>query len=101
MELEVTWRRAFKVWWSFLWRNLIAIVAGLILAVIVGVILGIFMAMLGFSLETTQLVGFILGAVIGLTISVVPIKLILGKDFGEFRLVLLENPLMVDNVFAP
>jgi hypothetical protein len=25
MELEVTWKRVLRIWWSLLWRNLAAI----------------------------------------------------------------------------
>ena len=64
-----------------------AVVAGVILGWIIGFILGA----LGASLQTVQLVTAPIGFGIGLAISIVPIKLILGKDFGEFRLVLLQN----------
>ena len=91
MELEITWKRATRVWWSFLWRNLIAIVVSMILGFIAGYIFGFIMKMLGASNETVQFVVTPIGGIIGLLISIVPIKMILGKDFGEFRLVLLQK----------
>ena len=91
MELEVTWSRAVRVWWSHLWRNLIAIVVAMILGGIVGLIIGFAMGAIGVPVKTIQLVTAPIGAVSGLAISVVPMKMILGKDFGEFRLVLLSK----------
>ena len=91
MELEITWKRAAKVWWSYLWRNLIAIVGAVIIGAIVGGIFGFILGMFGASKETIQVVVAPIGFIIGLGISIVPLKLILGKDFGEFRLVLIKN----------
>jgi hypothetical protein len=77
MELEVTWKRAAKVWWAYLWRNIIAIIV----------------AMMGVSSQTIQFITAPIGMIIGLLISIVPVKMILVKDYGEFRLVLLQtNP---------
>jgi hypothetical protein len=58
---------------------------------VVGGIIGFIMGMLGFEIRTIQLVTAPLGMMIGLLISIVPLKLILGKDFGEFRLILLAK----------
>ena len=46
MELEATWGRAIKIYWSYLWRNLIAILAAMVLGGIVGFIVGFVMAIL-------------------------------------------------------
>ena len=91
MELEITWRRAARIWLSYLWRNLIAIVVAMLLGIIAGGIVGFIMGALGFDGRTIQFVVAPLGGVMGLLISIVPMKLILGKDFGEFRLVLLAK----------
>jgi hypothetical protein len=91
MELEITWKRATRVWWSYLWRNLIAIIIGMLLGGINGFILGFVLSMLGASSETVQFIVMPIGGIIGLLISIVPMKMILGKDFGEFRLVLLQK----------
>jgi hypothetical protein len=91
MELEVTWKRATKVWWSYLWRNLIAIVAAMVIGGIIGAIFGFVLGALGISTETIQIVVMPIGAIIGLLISIIPIKMILNKDFGEFRLVLVQD----------
>ncbi|PWW83169.1 MULTISPECIES: hypothetical protein [Prosthecochloris] len=92
MELEITWGRVIRVWWAYLWRNLVAILVATILGAIVGGVMGAILYMSGVtSVETLQLVITPISIAIGLVISLFPIKMILGKDFGEFRLVLVEN----------
>jgi Na+/citrate or Na+/malate symporter len=91
MELDITWKRATKVWWAYLWRNIVAIIAAVIIGAIIGAIFGFILGMLGSSQETIQVVVAPIGFIIGIGISIVPIKMILGKNFGEFRLVLIEN----------
>jgi ABC-type glycerol-3-phosphate transport system permease component len=91
MELEITWNRAVRVWWSYLWRNLIAIIVGLLIGIVVGAIVGFILGAMGVPVRAIQIIVAPIGFVIGLAISVVPLKMILGKDFGEFRLVLLAK----------
>ncbi|HZY17695.1 MAG TPA: hypothetical protein VFE82_04395 [Ramlibacter sp.] len=91
MELEVTWGRAVRVWWAYLWRNLLAILAMVVAGAGMGFVVGLVLGTLGVPIKTIQGVATVIGGLLGLAISVVPVKLILGKDFGEFRLVLLAN----------
>ena len=91
MELEVTWGRAARVWWSYLWRNLIAIVVGGLLGGILGAVLGFVLGAAGVAPDVIRRASLVVGLVLGLGVSIVPIRLILGKDFGEFRLVLLST----------
>ena len=91
MELDVTWQRAVKVWWAYLWRNLLAMIAAIILGGIVGFVIGVVLGAAGVAPNTVQLITAPIGGVIGLLISIIPIKMILGKDFGEFWLVLSSN----------
>lgn len=91
MEIEITWNRAVQVWWSYLWRSLIAGVVSMIIGMIIGGIIGFIMGAMDFPILAIQLIAGLLGLVIGLGISVVPMKMILGKDFGEFHLVLLAK----------
>jgi ABC-type uncharacterized transport system permease subunit len=91
MEIEITWANAIRVWWAYFWRNLIAIIVAIVAGGIVGAILGFVMGMLGVPVRTIQFITGPIGAVIGIALSVVPMKLILGKDFGTFRLVLISN----------
>lgn len=91
MELEITWKRAVKVWWAYLWRSVLAALCAMLIGGLIGGIAGFIMGLMGASGESIQLLIAPIGIVIGIGISIVPIKLILGKDFGEFRLVLIKN----------
>ena len=91
MELEVTGGRAIRVWWAYLWRNILAVIVAMFVGGLLGGVLGLIMGALGASERMIQVVGAPIGFVIGMVISIVPIKMILGKDFGEFRLVLLAK----------
>ena len=91
MELEITWKRAARIWWSYIWRNIIAIIGAVIIGAIAGGVLGFILGMLGASTDTIKLIVRPIGFLIGLGISIIPFKLILGKNFGEFRLVLMST----------
>lgn len=91
MELEVTWKRLLKVWWSLTWRYLLCSICSFIIGGILGMIIGVVMTVLGEPKESVQLVCGIVGAILGLGLSFIPLQKILNKDFGEFRLVLLQK----------
>jgi len=91
MELEITWGRVTRIWWSYVWRNLIAVIAAMVLGGILGAVLGFVMGKMGVPRQAILFITAPIGFIIGLLVSIVPMKLILGKDFGEFRLVLLSN----------
>lgn len=90
-ELEATWSRTLRIWWALVWREfvaaLVAVIGGAVLGFIVGFILGI----LGIPVSLIKVVTGSIGGALGLAISVVPVKLIIGRDFGGFRLVLLTS----------
>ncbi len=90
MELEVTWGRAIKVWCAYAWRNFLAIVACVIAATILGFIVGLVMGAAGAAPSTIKVVTFPIGFIAGIAFSIIPMKLILGKDFGEFKLALVR-----------
>jgi ABC-type sugar transport system permease subunit len=95
--LPVTKIRVLKVWWAYFWRSLVTFLAMFVIVILVSIALGIFLAMLlpmvGLDAEHVQrlvrLAGFVLGFLAGLLSSAIPLWLILGKDFGEFRLALI------------
>lgn len=89
MELEATWGRTVKVWWAYLWRNLVAVLVTAIACGLIGFVIGFAGAMLGADESFMKIFAGVIGFVIGLSISTVPIKMILNKNFGEFRLALI------------
>ena len=91
MELEITWGRTFRVWWAYLWRNLLFIALSVVAGFVLGAIIGFILAAFGASAKTIQLVVTPLSFILGMVISVIPLKMILGKNFGEFRVALVKN----------
>jgi hypothetical protein len=91
MELEVTWGRTIKVWWAYFWRSLVAGFFALLFSGLLGFVLGIVLYGAGIPAEDGRIYGGILGGVVGVLFSIIPMKYILGKDFGDFRLVLLKK----------
>jgi ABC-type glycerol-3-phosphate transport system permease component len=91
MELEITWGRVTRVWWAFLWRSLIASIIAMIIGGIFGGIVGYTIAATGGAITTINIIIMSIGGIIGLGVSIIPMKMILGKDFGEFRLALVPK----------
>jgi hypothetical protein len=91
MELEVTWKRVVRVWWAYLWRKLLAMVVAMIVGGLVGGIIGFALGLAGMPTDDIKMFATPIGMIIGLAISIVPVKMILGKSFGDFRLVLVAN----------
>jgi len=90
-----TWRRATQVWWALTWRGAVAMFVSVMLGALLGAIAGALVAT--FSIPTADLAAVsqglaqAFGAVLGALVSIIPVKLVLGSDFGEFRLVLLGS----------
>ncbi|HSR63343.1 MAG TPA: hypothetical protein VLN56_08060 [Gammaproteobacteria bacterium] len=86
-ELDVTWIRAIKVWWSMVWRVIaVSILAGIAISVVVGFIAGIF----GYK-EGVQVITQLLGIITGIPIGVWAVKVVLGMEYADFRVALLPS----------
>jgi hypothetical protein len=91
MELEITWGRAIRVWWAYIWRYLVLLIVAEIPILIFGVILHFICDfIIGVPSETRYLIVFVLNLAIGLPLLVIPVKMMLGKNPCDFRLVLLS-----------
>lgn len=99
IELEVTRSRLLRVWWGYFWRMLLASAGACIVAIIagglIGALLGFGLHLVGYDVQAIQTIagraGMILGLAVGTAFSIIPIKLILGRSFGDFRLVLVST----------
>lgn len=91
MELEITWKRVIKIWWAFFWRNILIVILSTIAGFIIGFSLSFAGRLFGSPEGTVSLFRQVLSIAVGLALSLLPVKWILGKDFGEFRLVLLHK----------
>jgi len=87
VEIDPTWRIAARIWWAACWRGLIALGFGTLAAAVFGAIAG----SAGAPQGLVRMAAVPVAAVIGLGLSVIPVRAILGKDFGAFRLVLVAK----------
>lgn len=95
--LPVTPSRVFRVWWAYFWRSLVTLLAMFIVIILASIVFGLLFSLavpvLGLEMEAAQglsrAIGMIFGFAAGLLSSIIPVWLILGKDFGEFRLALI------------
>lgn len=88
--VEVTWKRALKVWWSLMWRGLLF---GFLAGAALGMLTGVILAMAGATSETVMLVGRIEGVMVGVLVGIAVTKHVLGKRFSEFRIALVQEHL--------
>ena len=91
MEIEVTWARATRIWWAYLSRSIVGAVVMSLTGGLVGGLLGYLMSSFGAKTSTVQLVALPIGVILGVGMSILVVKLVLGKDFGEFRLLLVSK----------
>ncbi len=91
MELEVTWARATRIWWAVLWRNLVGAIVMALIGGLIGGLLGYIMGSFGAKTATIQMVAIPIGVILGIGISILAVKLVIGKDFGDYRLLLVAK----------
>ena len=91
MELKVTWSRAINVWLSFIWRNLVAIFLASIVSGLIAFGFALLLPKMGYSVDVVHLFVLPLSIVIAVVSSIIPIKMILNKNYGEFRLVMVSD----------
>ena len=91
MELKVTWKLALRVWWAFFWR--LAITFAIVCAAICvfALVVGYTGTWLGVPMSILVAIAKVVGWCLGLSLTIVPIRLILGKRFGHFRLLLVST----------
>lgn len=89
LELNITWKRVMVIWWAFLWRGIIAFIAFHLIAFMLGFIVGFMEGLFKIELKELYYVVNLLCYLTGIILTFYPISAIIGKDFGEFRLVLL------------
>ena len=81
--VQVTWKRAFKVWWSLVWMGLLFIflaTAGL------GFVLGFFMQLARVEPEIIKTVCIIAGYIASIPMGIVVTKLVLKKHYSDFKI---------------
>ena len=84
-ELELTWKRAFMIWWAITLR--VILISLPILLIVVFIMAGITVG-LGIPDETGKLFSKVVSFVTGIPIGVLIIKMALSKKYPGFRIVL-------------
>lgn len=85
--LEITWWRATKIWWSIFWRCLFY---GTVISILLGFVAGFTSAALHVTEQVKPLLE-LTGFIIGILISIWVIKMVLGMQYSDFRIVLLPS----------
>ena len=86
--LEVTWGRAARVWWSFMWRTIVfAALAGGVIGFVTGGILGA----AGASSQAISGIVTWLGLAIGIPVGIWVTRIVLRKSWSDFRIALVPN----------
>ena len=86
--VQVTWKRAFKVWWSLLWRG---VLFGFLGGGLVGLILGFFMGLAQVDPEAINSACTVAGYIVSIPIGIVVTKLVLGNQYSDFRIALIAK----------
>lgn len=86
--LQPSWGLSLKVWWAMTWRILpLALIAGFLMGMVAG-IAGQAMAM---PTDQTLNLAKILGALAGAVVSVIIIRRLMERGFGNMRLVVVDR----------
>ena len=85
-NVEITWGRATKVWWSLAWRGLLF---GGITGGIFGFVIGLIMGAAGASMQTIGTVAYWTGVFIGIPVGIWVVRSVLRKSWSDFRIALV------------
>jgi len=86
--VQVTWLRAFKVWWSLLWRGLLF---GFLAGAVVGFIVGFFMALAKAGPAAIKNTCTIAGYIVSVPVGIVVTKWVLRNRYSDFRIALVSD----------
>jgi hypothetical protein len=92
IEVKPTLRLAFKIWWAYVGRYLVTVIVFLPIDFVLGMGIGyIVVIKLGFSTTVNLVTCYIAGFIMGVPVMVIPIRLIIGKQFKGFQLALIQR----------
>ena len=90
MEIVATWDKVFRVWWALVWRWLLCWLTAIIIVAMLG---SKVIPALGLSQTTERWLDAIIVIPICIFITVLPVKMVINKKYGHFRLSLTEDKL--------
>lgn len=86
-ELEVTWTRATKIWWSLAWRG---VLFGMIAAALAGFLVGLVLGSAG-NPELVEPTARITGMAVGIPIGIWVVRTVLSKEYRHYRIALVPS----------
>jgi len=87
VEVEATWWRVAKVWWSLFWRG---ILFGMLAGFVLGFIIGFVATIVGIDKTIIRPLCGIAGAAAGIPVGLLVVKKVLQNRYGDFRIALLK-----------
>jgi hypothetical protein len=88
-NVEITWGRATKVWWSLTWRWLLFyVITGFISGFVIGFIKGAAVAS-NQTIETVRTVANWTGVFISIPVGIWVVRSVLRKSWSDFRIALV------------
>lgn len=87
-EVEITWGKVAKVWWSFVWRS---ILYGLLAGIVPGFIIGLIGAIAHIDKSITLPLCLIAGSLIGISVGLWVTKKVLQNKYKDFRIALVSS----------
>jgi hypothetical protein len=99
-SIEPNLQHTLKVWWAMAWRLSIVFFGS---ALIIGGIVWAQKTLLSGVLSDSQneVFSFFLTATLYLFVTLIPVRMVLGKDFGNFRLECVEANSELDESISP
>lgn len=86
--VEVTWRRALKVWWSLIYRGLFF---GFLSTAAVGLIIGFILESVKLESAIIRTICVIAGYLICVPVGIAVTKSILNKHYSDFKIALINR----------
>jgi hypothetical protein len=90
-ELKPGVGKTIKIWWAYLWRYFVTAVLSIPVAAAIGYLLIPKLAEHGLQVSFIRVAGYALGAILTLLTPIIPLRLIIGKEFKGFRLALVRS----------
>lgn len=85
-EIDLDWKVALRVWWSYTWRCLVIILPA---TFVVGGIIGFVVGAMGGQIEENALWLQVMGGVISMVLSFMILRDVLAKRYKHFRIAVI------------
>lgn len=87
-ELELTWTRAIKIWWSLVWRLM---VYSMVLGLLISLPIGLLAAALGLDEAQTRMLSQGMASLLSLLLGIWVLRVVLSKHYSDFRVMLVPS----------